>query len=322
MEAPAPALQAAPALRVGDEVAVFAPSSHAGREPQLLERAHEVLAGWGLRPRALEVPEPRHLYLAGKDTERAAHLQALYGDPSVKALFAARGGYGATRLLPLLDGDRLRAAAPKAVVGMSDVAALFPLLQAVSGTATLHGPCLGAPALHRSPAREENLARLHAALFTPQAPIVLPCRLLTPGRGAAASGADPLRGRLVGGNLTVLAALAGTPWAPDCRGAILFLEDVNEAPYRIDRALTQLRQAGWLDGLVAMVFGDMVGCDDRHPGLLHDTLRDLFAAAAFPVLVGLPCGHGSVNATLPLGRGAELRMEGWQADRAAELTIG
>lgn len=324
MSAPGPVVQgapaAAPALRMpaalapGDEVALFSPSSHTGRGREaLLPAAVKILEGWGLRVRPLPAEPARHLYLAGTDAHRAEAFAALYRDPALKALFATRGGYGAARMLPYLEAagvaDLLRTAPPKAVVGMSDVAALFAWLHR-AGLGTLHGPCIAAPAFDESPAREADLADLHACLFGPTAGRAYPCTVLHPGAGPGAAG--PGRGRLVGGNLAVLAAGMGTPWALETAGCVLFLEEINEAPYRVDRTLTQLRQAGRFEGLAALVFGQMVGCDGEPPGLLRQVLSDLFQGAPFPVYEGLPAGHGSPNRTLPLG--AVARLE-WAAPR-------
>ena len=298
-----------PALQPGDDVALFSPSSHGGSQPpELREQALSVLAGWGLRPRPVE-PEARHLYLAGTDQTRAAQFETLYADPAVKALFATRGGYGAARMLPYLNRERLLALPPKHVVGMSDVVALFGWLNKELGLGTLHGPCLAAPSTHRSPFLEENLTALRERLFTPQAPLELPCRLLSQTPPAS------VRGRLVGGCLSVLAAGVGTPWALNTDGAILFLEDVDEQPYRIDRLLNQLRQAGHLEHVRAVVLGDWTRCDTARPGLLEDVLRDVFAGVTYPVAWGLPAGHGERNLSLPLGREFSLEPVG---DKVAE----
>jgi muramoyltetrapeptide carboxypeptidase len=294
-----------PALAPGDAVALFSPSSHTGRNgAPHLDDAQAILSGWALQPLALPRPQRRHLYLAGTDAERAAEFQRLYCDPAVKALFATRGGYGAARMLPHLDAARIAAAPPKAVVGMSDVVALFAYLHAVAGVGAWHGPCLAAPSLYTSPQRAENLADLHAALFQPARGAEHGCRVLhAPGTGGT------VRGRLVGGNLAVLASLLGTPWALQTAGCILFLEDVNEQPYRVDRYLTQFRESGQLDGVAGIVFGHMQDCDGDPPGLLEDVQRDLFRAAPYPVLTGLAAGHGGRNLPLPLGRMAELSWD-------------
>lgn len=325
--APAPRAPAAaplrmpPALVPGAQVALFSPSSHAGRDgaPQL-QAAHAVLSGWGLRPRPLPAEQRRHLYLAGTDVQRAEEFQRLYLDPDVAALFATRGGWGAARMLPHLDAARIAAAPPKAVVGMSDVVALFAYLHAVAGVGAVHGPCLAAPGHLASAGRDANLADLRTLLFEPERPQRHPCTLLHAPAGAGAA-MGSVTGRLVGGNLAVLAALAGTPWALETAGCLVFLEDVNEPPYRIDRLLTQLRQAGHLDAAAGVVFGQLEGCDGEPPGLLADVLRDVFRDAPFPVASGLASGHGARNHPLPLGAAARLGWDDPAPEAPASLEL-
>ena len=311
-----------PPLKAGDGVALFSPSSHTrrGDEP-LIEEAAKVLEGWGLIPKRPPFPQPRHLYLAGTDQQRAAEFQSLYCDPEIKALFATRGGYGTARMLPLLDESRIAQAPPKPVVGMSDISALHAYLDRVAGVAAVHGPCLAAPGHGASPARKDNEAWLRDLLFQEEShtpPDSLPCKLLhrpAEWEGKTISG----DGVLIGGNLTVLASLLATPWDLDTRGAILFLEEVNEAPYRIDRDLTHFMQAGKFDSLAGIVFGHLDGCDLDPPGLLERMLRDVFAEAPYPVATGLGAGHGAVNLALPLGAPATLRFpSGTQGPQAVE----
>jgi len=315
-----------PALQLGDRVALFSPSSHQGKTPaDSLPRARDILLRWGLRPDEL-TPERRHLYLAGTDRERADEFERLYLDPAVRALFCTRGGYGSARILPLLDRARIAAAPPKAVIGFSDVTALFTWLHWAAGISVVHGPCLAAPGALSSPQAESNLEALRLMLFDPEPRLGYAVRLIhwpqaVPSEDAATSGwsatgatagaaeAAAVVGRLVGGNLAVLVTSLGTPWALDSRGAILFLEDTGEAPYRVDRMLTHLRAAGRFDGLRAIVFGHMQRCDGDPPGLLEEMLRDLFRDAPFPVALDLPAGHGDPNMPLPLGRLARLEFD-------------
>ncbi|MEE8395722.1 MAG: LD-carboxypeptidase [bacterium] len=302
--APPGAYRSPPLLHQGDSVALISPSSHMGRNPPgYLREAAEILAGWGLRAINGEEPEQRHLYLAGSDRQRARQFQAFYCDPAVKALFVTRGGYGAARMLPLLDGPAIAGAAPKPVVGFSDVTALFAWLHAVADIAVLHAPCLAAPSLLRSPQREAELEALRRALFEPEPIPPAPVMPLQPGRAEGAAA-----GRLTGGCLALLVTTLGTPWEPDTRDAILFLEDVGEAPYRIDRMLTHLRTAGKFDHLRGLVFGYLHDCDDDEPGRLREVLQDLFHDAPFPVALGLPAGHGTPNLPLWLGRQVNLRL--------------
>jgi muramoyltetrapeptide carboxypeptidase len=289
---------------------LVSPSSHLGRTPpDSVAWAHALLTQWGLRPDD-PVPERRHLYLAGTDAERAEEFQRLYLDPEVKALFCTRGGYGASRMLPLLDRKRIARAAPKPVVGFSDVTALFAWLQWNTGACVVHGPCLAGPSALQGPEAERSVEALRRILFDRNARPGYPVRLIH--RPAASGSAMPqasVSGRLTGGCLSVLVTSLGTPWAIDTRDAILFLEDTDEAPYRIDRMLTHLRGAGRLDRVRAVVFGHLRRCDSDPPGLLEKVLLDVFHDAPFPVAIGLPAGHGEPNLPLVFGQLARFDFE-------------
>ena len=304
-----------PLLRPGDRVALFSPAGPLGRNWRaLLDDALGILCGWGLRVLPQPAEPRRHLYLAGDDRARAEEFQALYCDPDVKALFATRGGYGVTRMLPLLDAGRIAQAAPKAVVGFSDIAALFIYLHKIAGAAGLHAPCLAPSGGLISSRRVDNLAALHAVLFAGRYPEPYALARL-PGNVAPAAS---VRGRLLGGTLTLIAASLGTPWELDTRGAILFREEVDETPYRVDRLVTHLRTAGKLDAVRAVVLGQFTRCDDGKPELLQAVLEDLLAGLPVPVLSGLPAGHGDLNLPLPLGRAARLDLA---PDGAGRLSL-
>jgi muramoyltetrapeptide carboxypeptidase len=236
----------------------------------------------------------RRAYLAGEDGVRRSDLQRMLDDPDVRAVFCARGGYGSQRVVPDLDLAPL-GRAPKAVVGYSDATALLTAIVA-SGVAAVHGPMVATDFARGLSARsEEHLRRL---LSDPgylwEAEIT---DVVRPGRAV---------GRLIGGCLSVVAALLGTPWAPDTDGAILFLEDIGERPYRLDRLLTQLRQAGVFERISGLVFGTLMRCpvvDDVSP---LDVVRSCCADLPFPVAFGLPAGHqgdgpGIENLALPFG---------------------
>lgn len=299
-------LRRAPLLKAGDRVALISPSSHQGRSPQsFLPDAMIVLAGWGLEVQPLPDQEPRHLYFAGPDAQRAESFQRLYFDPTLKALFITRGGYGAARLLPLLDAKRFRTAPPKHVVGFSDATSLFAWLHAKAGVRTIHGPALAAPGALTSGSRTENLAALNRLLFESGYRPEFTIRRLA---GPLPAGA--LSGRVIGGCLSVLQTTLGTPWAPDPAGAILFLEEVGEQPYRIDRTLSHLRHGGLFDGLRAIVFGHLDRCDEEPPGLLREVLLDLFGSGPIPIYQGMAAGHGEPNLSFPLGAEATLIPSG------------
>jgi muramoyltetrapeptide carboxypeptidase len=283
------------ALRRGDQIGVIAPG--AAVEEPALRAGVRALEQTGFRVRVGAAALNRHGYLAGTDRERLADVRAMFEDDGVRAIVAARGGYGTGRLLPLLDTAVARAH-PKIVVGYSDVTFLLVQLVQRAELVTFHGPML---------ADLERNADGAAALI----------RLLSGDRGGWSMSATTIvqpgtaEGLLVGGCLSILVSTLGTPYAIETAGRILFLEDVNEKPYRIDRMLTQLRQAGKLDAVAGVVVGEMAGCTsgpDEAVTVL-DVVREAFASARYPVVFGLATGHGRGATTLPLGIRARLAGE-------------
>ncbi len=297
---PRPAVIVPPPLRRGDAVRVIAPSSPF--EPHAFERGLEVLSGrMGLVPRLRDDVTARRAYLAGDDARRLDEWREAVADPEARAIFCARGGYGAMRLLPSIDPAPLLER-PKLLVGFSDVTALHAVLNR-AGLATVHGPVV--TQLGRAP--EDAIAHLEA-LLEGSAARAGAWELPAPGAGlVAARTIRPGRasGPLLGGTLAILAHLQGTPFAPRLDGAILFLEDVGEKPYRIDRYLTQLRLAGALDGIAGFALGRLSGCDDA--GVLGaDVVREVALGLGVPAVEGLPAGHEDANFALPLGARATL----------------
>jgi muramoyltetrapeptide carboxypeptidase len=232
----------------------------------------------------------RQGYLAGTDDERTRAFHALLDDPEVTGLIAARGGYGLHRLLERLDPARL-AATTKPVVGFSDICALHSVLQGRGGLTSIHGPVV--TQLAELPEQDAlHLADLLRGV--PLGPLEAEGPTLSPGAAT---------GPLAGGCLSVLAPLVGTPflWVPE--GAVLLLEDVGEAPYRLDRLLTHLRLAGVLDRVAAVALGAFHGCKRQRPDEPDalEVLAERLGGLGIPVLAGLPVGHGARNAALPLG---------------------
>ena len=253
-----------------------------------LERqGHPVVVAKNVRARAG--------YLAGNDSERLADLESLLRDPSVGAILCARGGYGVSRYLARLDADELRRAR-KLVVGYSDATHLLCYLQARAGLASLHGPML-----ERTDVTPEARARELALMRgEPEGLAPLAGRAL---RGGSAEGP------LVGGNLKMLHSSVGTPWEPALDGAILFFEEISEAPYAIDRALVHLREAGWLARVRGVAVGQLVNCEStRYPGAsAPDAVREILGAAVRgPIVVDLPFGHVADNRALAVGVRARL----------------
>ncbi len=277
----------------GDLVVVLSPG--AAVEPSAVDRGVRHLEELGLQVRRSRHLLERRGYLAGTDAQRLADLTEALRDPEVKGIFAARAGYGCGRLLPLLEPELLRTQA-KVVVGHSDLTFLLSYLVDIAGLVAVRGPMVA------------NLAAPAAAAVV--------AMVSGQRRGWSQSAEEVIRpgtgdGRLVGGCLSIVTAMLGTPWAVPTHGRILFLEDVNEKPFRIDRMLTQLRQAGALDGVAGVVFGEMVGCTagDGEAVTVRDVIRESFHRAPYPVVFGLPSGHGQGTATLPLGVRVQLAGE-------------
>lgn len=275
-------------LRPGDLVAIAAPSGTFSEDR--LRRGEAVLTSRGYRVRRFLPPAPCR-YLAGSDEERIESLERAFVDPEVRAVFAARGGYGATRLLGRLDWDRI-AASGKPLIGFSDVTALHLCLHA-RGVRSVHGPVV--TRLAEEP--PDSLERFFSLLESDAPPPPLPGRTIVAGEA---------EGPLVGGCLSLLVALLGTPHFPPLGDRILFLEEVGEAPYRIDRMLTQLLASGALDEVAGIALGEWVDCD-APTGRGGDIAVEILATTKKPLLGDLPFGHGDRNFALVHGARACIR---------------
>ncbi len=285
MKLPTETILPPPALGPGDRVAVVAPAGACRRED--LEPGLALLRELGLVPVLGEAVFERERFLAGSDSRRAAALMQAFADASVAGIICARGGYGSMRLLPLLDFEAI-AGHPKPMVGFSDLSALLWAINARTGMICFHGPTVLSLADADAATRES----LRAVLFDP---LQLSLRL-DAGRVLVSGKAQ---GRLCGGNLTTLTHLVGTAFRPSFEDGVVVLEDRAEAPYRIDRMLTQLRLAGVFDGTRAVVLGDFSDCG-KQPDL-DAVFRDRLADMGIPVTGGLAIGHGRRNLTLPMG---------------------
>jgi muramoyltetrapeptide carboxypeptidase len=282
-------------LRRGDVIGVIAPAGAV--EEEKLQIGVRILEGAGFRVELGAAARHKAGYLAGTDHERAADLHDMFANPTIKAIIAARGGYGSGRLLPLLDPDRVRQH-PKVFVGHSDLTYLLTDLVQRVELVCFHGPMI--TGLDHRPQATDHLF----AMLTGE-------RVRWHQAAQAVIQPGTAEGRLVGGCLSVLVAMLGTPYALDTRGCLLFIEDVNEKPYRVDRMLTQLRQAGTLDDVAGVIFGEMSGCvaTKNERVSVHDVVVEAFADATFPVAYGLPSGHGTGTLTLPFGIRARLAGE-------------
>lgn len=288
-------------LRQGDRVALVWPASRAAA-PDEVERAKKEVSEWGLLPMTGPSAGKTYAYLAGTDVERAADINWAFADPEIRAVLCVRGGWGCARMLPYVDMDLVRAN-PKLVMGFSDITALLVGLHKATGLITFHGP----NAISRD--SEFSTKWLNKALFDP-APLGMfdgPDRPDDPNYTMQTVWPGRAKGILMGGNVAVLSALAGTPFAPDFTDTIAFFEDVNEAPYRIDRMLTQLLQACNLHRAKGVAVGQFTRCDDPDSEWkVADVIRDRLGTLGIPVVSGFAIGHVLDKLTVPIGAMAEL----------------
>ncbi|MFJ9082048.1 LD-carboxypeptidase [Streptomyces sp. NPDC102384] len=282
-------------LAPGARVAVVAPSGPVPEEA--LQTGLDILRGWDLEP----VVSPHVLdaheefdYLAGTDADRAADLQRAWCDPDVDAVLCARGGYGAQRMVDLLDWDAMRAARPKVFVGYSDITALHEAFAVRLGVSTLHGPMVATADFLKNSRAQEHL---RATLFEPET-----VRVISAGEGRGVLVPGTARGVTWGGCLSLLAADLGAAGArASARGGLLCLEDVGEEAYRIDRYLTQLLRGGLLDGVTGILLGSWSDCDP-----LRELFADRLGGLGVPVVEEFGFGHCDGALTLPLGVSGEL----------------
>ena len=289
-----PAMRLPPPLTAGARVALVAPAGPL-RSPEELESSIANVRRLGWEPVLGANVLARHGYLGGHDAERLHDFNAALADETIDAIWCVRGGYGATRLLPHIDYASLTRR-PRALIGFSDVTALHAAVSTRCELVTYHGPT----------ARGELTDFSRSSLVRAVVECGDPCGAAPDARTIRGGRAN---GRLVGGNLALLAALAGTPYAPDYRGAILFLEDIGEPLYRVDRMLVQLAQSGALAQVAGLVAGHFTDSTPDHeiPGqTIEDLMREAAEVAGVPAIVGAPIGHIQEQWTLPLGANARL----------------
>jgi muramoyltetrapeptide carboxypeptidase len=295
-------------LNPGDTIGIISPASPPP-DPDAIDRACRTLERLGFKPRLSTHARRRRGFLAGTDRQRSADLMKMFADPRVKAILCVRGGYGSTRLLSALDFRVIRAN-PKIFVGYSDVTALHCALLTRANLVCFHGPMLNSDFAKDS--MPEFTLDGFLRTLTRTAPPGSICQGYNGGtievlcRGTAS-------GPLVGGNLSLLCALIGTPWQPSFRGKILFFEDIEEPPYRFDRMLTHVLHSGLLQQVCGVAVGLNRNCVDpkakdakEYRQTVEDVLRERLRPLKVPVVLGLPFGHVPDNATLPLGAQATL----------------
>ena len=287
-------------LQPGDTIGLITPGSFISDEA--LEKAVSNMLKLGLRVKMGKHIREKHGFVAGTDQQRLDDLHTMFSDRSVDAIWCARGGYGCTRLLPQID-YKLIQKNPKILIGYSDITALLNAIHHKTGLITFHGP-VGASEF--SPYTE---AQVRAVLMEGKAPHAIP---LSADNEAST---DPLyqpevilegqaEGKLLGGNLSLLASMAGTRYLPSPQGAIVFIEDIGESPYRVDRMLTQLRQAWPLKdakGIALGVFADCTKKEGSDSLTLSETLNEQLRPTKTPTAYGLPFGHIDHQCTFPVG---------------------
>jgi muramoyltetrapeptide carboxypeptidase len=293
-------------LAQGDTVGIVAPANATFNTVEL-RIAAESLEALGLQVKLGEHLLDRHGYLAGRDQARASDINRFFGDASVRAVLPLRGGWGTSRLLPHLDFERIRRN-PKIVLGYSDITSLHMAISARTGLVTFHGP----NGIGRWDEFSVNWVR--RVLFDAEAVTFENLRekgefLVQTEHRVQTITAGTARGRILGGNLTVLTAIIGSPYVPDFDGAILFLEDVGEDIYRVDRMLTTLKLAGVLERIRGFIWGTCSQCEPGE-GFGSLTFEEIFADHIAPLKVpawqGAMIGHRTPQFTIPQGMDVEI----------------
>lgn len=305
-----------PRLRAGSRLALVAPAGPLSERDDLA-RAVDLCHALGYEPVPGSHALDRHGYLAGTDESRLADLNAALSNPAIDGIWCLRGGYGVTRILDRVDFEAFERR-PRPVIGFSDITALLIALHQASGIATFHGPMSRAPLTGFSRGHFEKVLSTAAPagrlgrwpspanILVPRAP-----RIITIQGGVA-------EGPLIGGNLSLLAALAGSRHFPSLAGALLFIEDVGEDLYRVDRLLAQLRMIGALEDLAGVIVGQFTdmrrGAGDGGALAFDEVLTTYFGPIGVPVAAGFPIGHVDDQWTLPIGARARLDATAGEVD--------
>ncbi len=282
-------------LHFGDRIGVVAPAGSVNLER--LEAGVVALRGAGFNVELAQGLTEKKGYLAGNEEPRARALEQFFVRPDIGAVFCARGGFGSVQLLPLLDADLVRQH-PKVFVGYSDVTILLNWLRQTCGLVTFHGPMVAMDIAAGMTGRTREFfwktlsgEKTHWDIKVPQ--II---------RDGVAEG------EMAGGCLSLLVTTLGTSYEVDTKGKILFLEDIGERPYRIERMLTHLKMAGKFNEIKGLVFGSFSQCEGDGAREVTDIIAEFFCDAAYPVVMGFPAGHGDENVVLPFG--IKMKLDG------------
>jgi len=297
-----------PRLASGDTIGIAAPASPPDK-PEIIDEVINRFGGLGFKIKPGKYLRKREGYLAGSDEDRAADINAFFADPEVKGIFALRGGYGSCRILPLLDYAAIRAN-PKALVGYSDITAMHLAILVKSGLVTFHGSNASSAFTPGNIVACRRMLMVDAAvpgggavdpalsiLFSRSDPRGGNIKTVVPGRA---------KGQLLGGNMTCLLRLIGTPYAPDFKGVILFLEDTGEKAYRVDGMFTHLRLAGILSQISGLVLGQFDHADSAEQDRIAACLEREAKRIGVPCVSGAPIGHFPEQIIVPQGAQAEL----------------
>lgn len=304
-----------PRLNYGDIVGIIAPAS-APPDPKAIDRSAEALEGLGFKPKLAANVRRRWGFLAGTDRDRAADLMKMFTDRKVNAIVCVRGGYGTARLLPLLDYKLIRAN-PKVFIGYSDITSLHCAFLVKANLISFHGPMLNSDFIKDDFPQFTLQSFLRTLMEAKPTGSILRCAK-GEGRGASPSQISVLRrgkatGQLIGGNLSLLCTTLATPYQPSFKNKILFLEDLDEVPYRFDRMLTHLLNADLLQQVAGVAIGTNKDCIDpkakgckEYRQTMEDVFKERLLPLKIPIVLGLPFGHVPLNATLPVGASATL----------------
>jgi muramoyltetrapeptide carboxypeptidase len=296
-----------PKLKVGDRLALVTPGSYISEEE--LQESVKNLSDLGFEVTYSEKLMLQNGYFSGTDKERADDLMAMFERSDVKGIVSARGGYGCARILPLLDYDLIRAN-PKVLIGYSDITALLYGIYQKSGLVTFHGP------VSISSFNEFSVSNLRRVLMYPETSTKLENAISSEDKndyGVTSITKGKSKGRLVGGNLSIMVSLIGTKYDVDYTNKIIFMEEIGEEPYRIDRMLTQLIQAGKFENAAGIMMGIFDKCEskEKNPAYgksfsLMEVLKDRLGSLKIPVVYGMSFGHIKDKFTIPFGAMAEL----------------
>lgn len=291
-------------LKPGDSIGIIAPAGVI-KDPAMLQRAVENIELRGYKVKLAPHIRNKKWYLAGEDKDRLYDLMNFFIDPEIKAIFCARGGYGCTRILDQIDYDLVKSN-PKIFMGYSDITALHFAFNKYSDLITFHGP------LFASDFGKDKLIEFtwQNAWNMLEGKISYPCEVKNFYKAICINPGD-VRGQLVGGNLALICSMLGTKYSLNFDNKILFIEDIGESLYRLDRSLMQLKLAGILSSVNGIIFGefsDIVGSDmaDVNDLSMIDIIKDIMSDIKTPAIYGFSCGHSENKSTIAIGAECEL----------------